>query len=518
MTTGMLGIDLGTSAVKALIVNESGQTLGRGSAEHPTSHPVPGSAKQNPDDWWRAAISCARQAVIQAGRVEITAVGLTGQMHGTVLLDSSGEPVMPAVIWADTRTGAEVKEITSRVGAARLIEIAGSPVATGFQAATVRWIQINHSERWSTVAKVLLPKDYLRFRLTGKFATDPSDASGTLLLDITTGDWSPALIEASGLDRSMLPDVFPSTSVTGFLTQAAADELGLAAGTPVVAGGGDAPCGALGAGVIEPSAMLLTISTGAQALVPTLAPEIDRGGRMHTFRSTLEPSGSQAGWYHMGATMVAGLALRWLRDDVFGLDAFQGYEQMTKWAAEVPPGADGLLFLPYLAGERTPHMNPHARGMFLGLTAQHDRGHLVRAVMEGVSLALFDAYDVLTQTGARPNKVILTGGGARSALWRQIVADVFALEVSPLNSAEQSAQGAALLAGAGIGLFDLGPTSIAWASYGPSIRPNPQRSEIYSRVRPIFRSAYLKHVDDFDQLAAIAADARLITRESSPDQ
>jgi xylulokinase len=517
MTRALLGIDLGTSAVKALIVDEGGRVLGRGSAEYPISRPFAGAAEQNPADWWRATKDAVRQALAALGAAQIEAIGLTGQMHGTVLLDGIGEPVMPAIIWADTRADVEVREITASVGAERLIQIAGSPLATGFQAATVKWVQAKNPDRLRSVAKVLLPKDYLRFRLTGQLATDPSDASGTLLFDGTARDWSPELLSAVGLNRSMLPEIVPSFAVTGELTSDAAKDLGLPAGIPVVAGGGDAPCGALGAGVVEPTSLLLTISTGAQALVPADSPEIDRSGRMHTFCSTLDPSDSHAGWYQMGATMVAGLALRWLRDDVFGTGPDRGYDEVTSWASEVPPGADGLIFLPYVAGERTPHMNPHARGMFLGLTTHHRQGHLVRAVMEGVTLALYDAFDVLRQTGANPTKIVLAGGGAASRLWQQIVADVFELEVSPLRTAEQSALGAALLAGAGIGLFDLKTTAEQWAAYAAPIQPVHQRSEIYRRVRPIFRGAYEKHIADFDQLAAIASDARNLTHDSTSD-
>ena len=517
MAKALLGLDLGTSAVKALIVDDRGRVLGRGGAEHPISQPAPGAAEQNPDDWWRATKTAVQRALVEANSVQVAAIGLTGQMHGTVLLDAGGNPVMPAITWADTRADLEVKEITSQIGANRLIQLAGSPLATGFQAATVKWVQSNRSDRWSSVARVLLPKDYLRFRFTGAFATDPSDASGTLLLDVNGRDWSPEILDAVGLDRAMLPNVVGSTAITGELSVEAAEKLGLPPGIPVVAGGGDAPCGAIGAGVVEPTSMLLTISTGTQALVPTNSPKIDSSGRMHTFCSALDRTSSQAGWYQMGATMVVGLAMRWLRDQVLGLSTDQSYDDMTSWAGEVPPGADGLVFLPYLAGERTPHMNPLARGMFIGLTSQHGRGHLVRAVMEGVTFALCDAYEVLRQAGANPKTVVLGGGGAKSKLWQQIVADVFGLPVSPLKTTEQSAQGAALLAGAGIDWFDVVPTAKARAIFADSVEPDPQRHAIYLRLVSIFRSAYQKHVEDFNLLAEIAVDARRLTLNQPPD-
>jgi xylulokinase len=507
----LLGIDLGTSAVKAVVVDEEGQVRGRGGAEHPITYPTAGAAEQNPEDWWTATITAVQQAVAQASGFRITAIGLTGQMHGTVLLNRDGGLVLPAIIWADTRADTEVREFTARVGAERLIQIAGSPVAAGFQATTVLWVQKRLADEWRSVATVLLPKDYLRYRLTGTFKTDPSDASATLLLDISKRAWSPELLEAAGLERTMLPEVVPSTAVTGELCESAARELGLPRGIPVIAGGGDAPVGAIGAGVVEPSSMLLTISTGAQALVPSTSPAVDVGGRMHTFCSALDPETSNAGWYQMGATMVAGFALRWLRDDVFHLDPDNGYDAMTSWAQKVPPGTDGLLFLPYLAGERTPHMNPHARGLFLGLTAHHGRGHLVRAVMEGATFALYDAFDVLKESGANPGSVVLAGGGARSTLWQQIVSDMFGMSVSPLENVEQSALGAAMLAGAGTGLLDLETAARAWPEFGSPIQPDQRRGDIYRRLRPIFQGAYQNHIEDFDLLAAIAGDAQKLT-------
>ncbi len=500
-----LGIDLGTSAVKALLVDKTGHVLGRGSAEHPISHPRPHYAEQDPADWWCGVLRATRQAVGNTGPDRVAAIGLSGQMHGTVLLGAADEILAPAIIWPDQRSRQQVDEITEMVGPERLIELTGSPIATGFQAASLRWVQQEQPRLWERTRHVLLPKDEIRRRLTGTLATDPSDGSGALLLDVRQRDWSDDLLAALDVEREQLPPVHPSTSVAGDLRPDVAAELGLSSGIPVVVGAADAACAALGAGIVEPSTMLLTFSTGAQTLIPMVEVEVDREGRLHTFCGALEPGPGQAGWYTMGATLSAGLAMRWLRDSVFALDGADAYERMTAWAEEASVGAGGLLFLPYLAGERTPHMDPRARGMFLGLTARHGRAELVRALMEGVVLAAYDAYAALTDLGAAPTSIIVAGGGARSPLWRQIVADVFNLPVLPLLHQEQSASGAALLAAAGV--HGLDPESVAptWAAYGDPVEPVSAHHDRYEDLFHIFRSSYVKHREDFVMLGALEA-------------
>jgi xylulokinase len=432
----------------------------------------------------------------------VAAIGLSGQMHGTVLLDRQGRILAPAVIWPDQRSQAEVQEMTTAIGPQALIELTGSPVATGFQAATLAWFRRHRPDLWASIGQVLLPKDYLRWRLTGRYATDPSDAAGTLLLDVRRRAWSPALLAWLEIDPAWLPPIQPAHSVAGELLPAPAVELGLPPGLPVVMGGADTPCSALGAGAIDSSTLLLTLSTGGQLLLPSRQVAVDRQGRTHTFCAALEPGEGRAAWYQMGALLAAGLALRWLRDQVFGLNGVDAYTQMTAWAAATAPGAEGLIFLPYLVGERTPHMDPQARGVFLGLTLQHGRGALVRAVMEGVTLAAYDAYTVLAELGAAPARIVLAGGSARSALWRQIAADVFGAPVLPLAVDEQSALGAALLAGAGLGLFDLATTAQAWARTGPPVEPDPSRHAFYQRRLSLFRQAYMRNRELFRELSA----------------
>lgn len=502
--TALLGIDLGTGSVKALVVDETGRTLGSGSAPYPLRHPHPGWAEQAPEEWWRGAAAAARMALDRAANPPIAAIGLSGQMHGTVLLDSAGRELRPAIIWADTRGAAEAVEITARIGKERLIEIAGSPLAAGFQAASIAWVRRHEPDVWARTRTVLLPKDYLRWRLTGQLVAEPSDASSTLLLDVRTRDWSDAILEAVGVRRAQLPPVMPSTHVGGRLTHEAAADFGLAEGIPVVGGGGDAPLAALAAGVVREEQMALTISSGSQVIVPSPEVRLDVQGRIHSWVSALAEVERAAGWYQMGATMVSGLAMRWLADKVFDLRDRSPDETLTRWAAAAPPGAGGLLFLPYLAGERTPHMNPSARGLFLGLSAEHGREHLVRSVMEGAMLAAYDAYDVLRSLGARPVEIVLCGGGAQSPLWRQIAADVYGLPVRPLLTVEQSALGAALLAGAGVGLFDPAEAAQRWARYDDSVEPDAGSHGIYTELLPIYRDAYRKHVADFTALAEIA--------------
>ena len=477
MTAALLGIDLGTSSVKAILTTETGCILGRGSAEYPIHYPRPDWAEQNPDDWWRATITAVRQTLdaVECPPASVSAVGLAGQMHGTVLLGEGGELLSPAIIWPDRRSSLQVQEITELIGAERLIELTGSPIATGFQAATVRWIQQNRPELWRRTRAILLPKDYVRYRLTGQIHTDPSDGSGTLLLDVHRRVWSPQILMALGIDEARLPQVQPSTGVAGQVTRQAAEALGLRAGTLVVTGAADTASSALGAGIVDAQTLLLTISTGGQIILPAPQALTDRAGRIHTFCGALMPEPTRAGWYHMAAILSAGMCLRWLRDHVFDLPGSSGrvdYGQMVAWAESAPPGAGGLLFLPYLAGERTPHMDPYARGILLGLGASHSRAELVRAVLEGVTLACYDAYQVLVELGAHPDRVIMAGGGARSELWQQIVADVFSLPVQRLEQGDQSAWGAILLAGGGIGLFDPQFAAQEWARYGPPSEPD----------------------------------------------
>ena len=509
----LLGIDLGTSVLKVLAVTTGGRIVGQGSGEYPIERPGPDRAEQDPDAWWVAlgrAVSAALDGVAETCGIRradagnrIAAIGLAGQMHGAVLLGADGHPLGPAVIWPDQRSALEVRTLTTAVGAKRVIEVAGGPLATGFQAASLAWIRRHEPDRWAQLRIVLAPKDALRLRLTGEVATDASDASGTGLFDVAARTWSRLLLDAVGLDERQLPPLRGAAERAGRLSPAAAAALGLKPGTCVAVGAADTAAGLLGAAITRPDALLLTLSSGGQLAVPADRPAIDAGGRSHTLCTHAPPSSENAGWYRLAAILSAGLALRWLRDAVFSLPGPGAYERMIEWAAEVPAGANGLIFVPYLAGERTPHMDPTARGLFVGLTARHGRGELVRAVLEGVALACYDASRVLAEEGSLPDRLILGGGGGRSRLWQQIVSDVFGSSSRRLEVDEQAALGACLLAGEASGLLLASGEARAWARLGEPIEPDLTTTLRYGELFRIFRSAYVAHRDDFAALRAL---------------
>jgi xylulokinase len=506
----LLGIDLGTSSVRAIIVSDSGQILGQGKADYQIQRPHSDWAEQSPDEWWSATVSAVKAAVSAFGSTNLSLGGISfaGQMHGTVLLDENKQLLSPAIIWPDRRSWQQVQEIHDLVGREWLISLTGSLASTGFQAATVRWLRQQRPELWRQTTLILTPKDYLRWRFTGQLHSEPSDGSGTLFLDIKRRSWSEELLQALEIDRDFLPELINSGDIAGNLKGEVANELALPAGVPVIAGAADAAAGLLGAGISDDSTLLLTISTGGQLILPVMEPRTDELGRIHTFCSVHDPHSGRPGWYQMAAILSAGLSLQWLRDQIFEIKAADSYAGMTLMAEEVPAGARGLIFLPYLMGERTPHMDPKARGVFIGLTAAHGRGELIRAVLEGVALACYDAFSVLEITGARAERVIMAGGGARSRLWQQIIADVFGLPVRPLAVKEQAAYGAALLAGGGLHLFDPYEAAQAWVDYGQETTPDPNRHNQYMDMLQIFRDTYQKHKVDFQLLYDFEERAR----------
>jgi xylulokinase len=487
----LLGIDLGTSRVKVLLVDEEGELLGSGEQAYPILTPQPGWVEQNPEHWWSATINAVQQALIGIeDKNTVAGIGICGQMHGTVLLGEDNNYLSPAVIWPDQRSSKQVEEISQLVSKERLVEITGSAAATGFQAPTLRWFQQEKNHTYNQVRKVMLPKDYLRWRMTGIQSSEPSDNAGSLLFNIKTREWSNEVLEKIGIEPGLLPSIHSSISQAGELTGDAAQEMGLPAGIPVMAGAADTACGLLGAGITSESQLLLTISTGGQLVIPVYEFNIDISGRIHTFCSALEPGPEQAGWYQMSATLSAGQSLRWLRDDILKMKV--DYDHLTSWAEEAAIGAGGLIFWPYLMGERSPLMDSQARGMFVGLTTRQEKGELVRSVMEGVAYSLYDAYQVMDAAGKQPERIVLAGGGARSDLWCQMVAEVFGLPVQKLHVGEQSAQGAALLAGAGMGLFDIVETSARWAQYETTIEPDLVNQVEYQEVFALYRSIYLE--------------------------
>ena len=499
----VIAIDLGTSSVKVLLVSPTGEVIGRGSHPYPVSRPLPGYAEQDPDLWWSATRQAIAQAISTSQGATIEGIGLSGQMHGTVLLGASSRPLRPAIIWEDTRSGAQAEEIEQRIGRQSFIETTGSAPASGFQAASLLWVQQHEPEMWKQTRQVLLPKDYIRYNLNGEFVTEPSDASGTVLFDVHRKQWSREVLDALQIDPAQLPEIVPSDSESATLSPPAALLLGLQSGIPIAGGAGDAPAAALASSGVDSRNLLLTISSGSQAIVTTNVVIPDPQGRIHSWCHCLSPE-TGAGWYMMAATMASGLALRWLSLNIFSLPSSDNFEQLEQWAADSDPGAAGLLFVPYLAGERTPHMDPHARGLFVGLTASHDRRHLTRAVMEGSVFALHEAYSALaSMSPATPERILLAGGGARSAVWTQIVADLFELPVYRIQEPDGSAMGAALLAGASIGWFKAQAGASAWLRLTDPVTPRQPVSKIYRELAELFGTAYTKHRDDFRVLERV---------------
>jgi xylulokinase len=486
-----LGIDVGTGGTRALIIDQDGLVVSSATGEHePFASPQIGWAEQRPEDWWRACISAVRGALDGANLCgdRIACVGFSGQMHGAVLLDERDEAVRPALIWCDVRTAGQCAELSEKIGAERLIRLTCNPALPNFTLTKFLWVRENEPQFWRRVRSVMLPKDYVRFRLTGERATDLADASGTLLLDVANRRWSREILQAAEIDESLLPRLYESPEVCGQVTPAGSSVTGLKAGTPVVAGAGDQAAGATGMGIVSPGAVSATIGTSGVVFAATDKPTLDSKGRLHTFCHAVPGR-----WHVMGVTQAAGLSLRWFRDR-FGAGAEDGrdpYERLTAEASEAPPGSDGLLWAPYLMGERTPHLDPDARGALIGLTASHTRAHVIRAILEGVAFSLKDTFTLLEGIGVPVNRIRLGGGGARSPLWRQIQADVYGHEVEIVEAEEGAAYGAAILAGVGAG---------RWASVDSAcgevvkvaqrITPEPAAAESLRKSYHAYRRMY----------------------------
>jgi len=454
MRVHVLGVDVGTGGTRAVILDQNGRLLASATEEHePFASPQIGWAEQNPEDWWRACGIAVRKALASAGfgGDQIGCVGFSGQMHGAVMLDAADEAVRPALIWCDLRTEKQCQDLTQRIGAEELIRLTCNPALPNFTLTKFLWVRENEPENWKRVRSVMLPKDYVRFRLTGDRATDMADASGTLMLDVAHRRWSDEVLQAAEMEKSLLPRLFESSEICGKVSVAGAAATGLQQGTPVVAGAGDQAAGAVGMGIAVPGAVSATIGTSGVVFAATDCPALDAKGRLHTFCHAVPGR-----WHVMGVTQSAGLSLRWFRDR-FGAGGSENgtdsYERLTAEAAAIPPGSDGLLWAPYLMGERTPHLDPNARAALIGLTASHKRGHVVRAILEGVAFSLRDSFTLFAEMNVPVRNIRLGGGGARSLLWRQIQADVYGREVEILEAEEGAAYGAAILAGVGAGVW-----------------------------------------------------------------
>ncbi len=486
-----LGVDVGTGGTRAALIDAQGRVTASSTVEHvPFASPETGWAEQDPRDWWRAATLAIRDALSksQIRPEQIGAVGFSGQMHGAVLLDKHDNVLRPSIIWCDQRTSTQCIAITEKIGTKRLIELTCNPALTGFTLPKLLWVRQVEPEHWRQVRSVLLPKDYVRLRLTGDKATDVADASGTLLFDVAGRKWSEQMLAAAEIDAAMLPQVYESPEITGVVSSAGAEATGLRAGTPVVAGGGDQAAGAVGMGIVRPGTVSATIGTSGVVFAASDKPALDPKGRVHTFCHAVPGR-----WHVMGVTQGAGLSLRWFRDQ-FGAGADDGrdpYTRLTEDAARVAPGANGLLWTPYLMGERTPHLDPHARAALVGLTASHTRAHVVRAILEGVAFSLRDTFEIFKEMNVPVEEIRLGGGGARSKLWRQIQADVYGHVVKTVEAEEGAAYGAALLAGVGAGAWpSVDAACDAVVRIKSAVEPNPEAVEALARQYRIFRLLY----------------------------
>jgi len=491
----LLGIDLGTSATKTVIFDEDGKVIASASIEYPMYQPKNGWAEQDPEDWWQAVCGTSKAVFEKSGISPdaIVAIGLSGQMHGLVMLNKAGEVIRRSIIWCDQRTGAECVEMTEKIGARRLIEITANPALTGFTASKILWVKNNEPEIYANCSHILLPKDYIRYKLTGVFASDMSDASGMQLLDVPNRCWSEEVLDRLGIDRALLGDLYESPELSGRVTSAASELTGLAVGTPVAGGAGDNAAAAVGMGVVREGRAFTTIGTSGVVFTHTDSPRIDPLGRVHTFCCAVPGA-----WHNMGVVQSAGHSLKWFRDtlcqDYIARGEAAGkdpYIFMDKAAAEVPVGSNSLIYLPYLMGERTPHLDADCRGVFFGLAAIHTKEDMLRAVMEGVSFALRDSLEILKGLGVTFSDMLVCGGGGKSPFWRQMIASVYNCPVSVTASSEGAALGAGILAGVCGGVYP----SVAEAcdriiSTKRDCTPDATDAERYNQFYEVYRSLY----------------------------
>ena len=504
----ILGIDLGTSGTKTVLFSQTGEAVASETVEYPLYQPQNGWAEQEPQDWWNAALATIK-SVVKNGNVpqeDIVGLGISGQMHGLVMLGENNEVLRPSIIWCDQRTAKECDEITERVGKERLIEITANPALTGFTASKILWVRNNQPEIYKKCRKILLPKDYLRYMLTGVFATEVSDAAGMQLLDIKNRCWSDEVLEKLEIDKDLLADCYESVQVTGNITKEIAGLTGLSENTIVVGGAGDNAAAAIGTGVVADNKAFTTIGTSGVVYAHTSKMAIDKSGRVHTFCSAVPGE-----WLVMGVTQGAGLSLKWFRDNFcisemetaknMGVDP---YYLMDKEAEAVPIGSNKLIYLPYLMGERTPHLDPDCRGVFFGLSAMHGKMEMLRAVMEGVSFSLNDCMGILNGMDIKINDMNVCGGGGTSKIWRQMLADMYECPVKTVASKEGPALGVAILAAVGAGLYK----TVQEACYA-IIKTNTEQQPIkentaeYKKYYPLFKKLYLSLKDDYKALANI---------------
>jgi xylulokinase len=504
----VIGIDIGTSGTKTILFDEKGNSVSSAFKDYPLYQPEIGWAEQKPEDWWEAVAYTIRTVIEKSGAnaEDIKGIGLSGQMHGLVMLDKEGQVLRPSIIWCDQRTAEECNDITKAVGAERLIEITANPALTGFTASKIMWVKKHEPELYAKTDKILLPKDYIRYMLTGEFATEVSDASGMQLLDVPNRCWSDEVLEKLQIDKALLGKVYESQEITGTVTEEAAKLTGLNAGTIVVGGAGDQAAGAVGNGIVKPGVVSSTIGSSGVVFAYTDKVTIDKGGRVHTFCHAVPGT-----WHIMGVTQAAGLSMKWFKDNLCGLENKEAdekgidvYDELNKEAESSKPGCDGLIYLPYLMGERTPHLDPFARGVYFGLTARHNKNDMLRALMEGVGYSLKDCMDIINEMGIEVGEVRASGGGGKSELWRQIQADMFNSEVVTINSSEGPALGVAILAMVGAGMYTSVPEACdAIIRNVTSQEPVAENSEIYNRYHEIYKQLYTALKPQFNNVSKI---------------
>ena len=507
----LLGIDIGTSGTKTLLIDPRGRILASVTVEYPAYAPRPAWSEQSPEDWWQATAQSIRAALRKAKvkADQVAGIGLSGQMHGSVFLDKSGKVLRRAILWNDQRTGAECDEITRAAGGReRLINLVSNPALTGFTAPKILWVRKHEPKIYDKTAQILLPKDYVRYRLTGEFATEVSDASGTLLLDVKRRRWSKELLSALAIDPALLPAVYESSEVSGHLTAAAAKATGLVPGVPVVGGGGDQAAGAVGNGIVRRGVISATLGTSGVVFAHADTVETDPLGRVHTFCHAVPGK-----WHVMGVVLAAGGALQWFRNQLCQdlmaeakKKRIDPYMLIDAAAAAVPPGSHGLYFLPYLTGERTPHADPHARAAWVGLSNMHTRAEMARAVIEGATYAMRDCLEIIQGMGVPITEIRVSGGGAKSRFWQALQADIYGQSVCTVSSGEGPAFGVALLAGVGTGVWSSVPeacdATIKRVSQTKATKKNVAR---YNALYPEYGQLYRSLKDDFARIAALHA-------------
>lgn len=498
----LLGLDIGTSGVKALLVSLEGKIISSKTESYPLATPHSGWAEQSPSDWWEATVKVIRETISHnpIDHTRIKGISLSGQMHSSVFLDEKMEVIRPAILWSDTRTSEQCKEIYAKAGGLdQLIGYVSNPALEGFTAPKILWLKEKEPENYKKLKHILLPKDYIRYRLTGELFTEVSDAAGTLLFDVIKKRWSTGLLKKLEINQDLLPPVLNSFDPAGRITKKIAEQTGLTPGTSVVAGGADNACGAVGSGIIQEGRVMVSIGSSGVVLAQTNNPQADQKGRIHLFNHACPDS-----WYMMGVSLSAGMSYEWLEKKLFNHRL--SYAKLDQLAEEIEPGSEGLIFLPYLYGERTPHNDANARGVYFGISGKHDQRHFVRSILEGVAFALKDSLELIKDKGVKIKEIRAIGGGAKSRIWQQILADILGEEINLLNVEEGPAFGAALIAGVGVGVY----SSFAEAvnriiKVEKTIIPRIQNSERYNQYYHLYKKLYYSLEEDFKELKKLTS-------------